>query len=170
MRCLRACVAAVKAKDPAGDLHINLLPSTLLDVPASTIVSVLQEIANPRGRRVCIEVNEQQFVSHPSYLQEAIRALREAGIRIAIDDVGSGRGTLDSVLVLQPDVVKIDVSLVRGASEDPVRSVQLGRLVRLCQSLDIEMVAEGVESVADRDFVRALGVGTAQGFLWHASA
>ena len=70
------------------------------------------------------------------------------------------------MLVLQPDIVKIDVSLVRGASDDPSRSVQLGRLVRLCQSLDIEMVAEGVETIADRDFVRALGVDSGQGFFW----
>ena len=164
MRCLRACVMAAAARPATGDLHINLLPSTLLDVPVSTILRVLEEL--PTGVRACIEVNEQQFVSHPSYLLESIRALREAGIRIAIDDVGSGRGTLDSVLVLQPDVVKIDVSLVRGASDDPARSVQLGRLARLCQSLDIEMVAEGVETAADRDFVRALGIGTGQGYFW----
>ena len=85
-----------------------------------------------------LEVNEQQFVSHPSYLADAIAELRDVGVRIATDDVGSGRGTLDSVLVLKPDVVTIDVSLVRGTFEDVKRSQLLGRLVRLCHSLDIE--------------------------------
>jgi diguanylate cyclase (GGDEF)-like protein len=166
IRCLRACVAAAGRSDATGHLHFNLLPSTLLDVPATQVLRELESL--PTRFRPCIEVNEQQFLGHPKYLLEPVDALRSAGLRIAIDDVGSGRGTLDTVFLLQPDIVKIDLSLVRGAAASEERRDRLARLVKLCRGLTISMVAEGVESAADRDLVRGLGIETGQGFLWPA--
>ncbi len=164
MLCLRACIRSAAERREGGQLHLNLLPSTLVDLPVSAILRELEAL--PAGYETCIEVNEQQFLSHPAYLLEPVSALRQAGLRIAMDDVGSGHGTLDSVLVLQPDIVKLDMSLVRGASSSPERGERLTRLVRLCHALAIQMVAEGVESPAERKFLERLGVQWAQGFLW----
>jgi len=93
-------------------------------------------------------------------------ALKEAGILIAIDDVGAGRGTLDSVILFEPDYVKIDRGLVEGAATDPRRAQLLRRVVRLVESLESQIIAEGVESQDDLRFLRSLDVPYAQGFLW----
>lgn len=164
LACVRACVVAAARAEVGGDLHLNLLPSTLLNVPVDAI---LRELDRARvGHRVCLEINEQQFISHPSYLKEVVGALRAAGLRIAVDDVGTGHGTLDSVLVLHPDVVKIDLTLVQGVSEDVEKERQLERLVQVCRSLGIEMIAEGIETAADRDHLAGMGIQLGQGYLW----
>jgi diguanylate cyclase (GGDEF)-like protein len=169
VQCLRACVAAAAAAtERGGDVHFNVLPSTLLNVPVDAITRELLPLGT--RYRVCLEINEQQLLGHPSHLVDIVRALRDAGVRIAVDDVGSGLGTLDSVFVLQPDVVKIDLSLVRGVSTDAGKGRQLRRLVQVCKSLGIEMIAEGVETAADRDLLRALEISHAQGYLWPVRA
>lgn len=168
VQCLRACAREAVAARRGGNLHLNLLPSTLLNVPVD---SILRELAGVLEHyRVCIEINEQQFISHPTYLKDVVAALREGGLMVAVDDVGSGHGTLDSVFVLQPDVVKVDLSLVRGVASDPEKSLQLERLVRVCSSFSIEMIAEGVENARDRDLLRELGLRLGQGFLYPHAA
>jgi EAL domain-containing protein (putative c-di-GMP-specific phosphodiesterase class I) len=107
------------------------------------------------------------LVGDPANLQPRLDAIRRAtGVRIAIDDVGFGRSSLEALLVLEPDVVKIDRRYVSGVGQDPVRRRHLARLLRVASSLGAEVVAEGVEDAADRAALVELGVPLAQGYLW----
>jgi EAL domain-containing protein (putative c-di-GMP-specific phosphodiesterase class I) len=164
LNCLRSCLQAARGLPDDMLRHVNLFPSTLLDMPQERLVELFP---SDRGRnRFCVEVSEQQFIGDPACLRAPVRALKDAGIRVAIDDVGYGRSSLESLILLEPDVVKIDQKVVKGAARDQVQERSLRRLVALVRAVGCELVAEGIESREDLDLLRALGVPHGQGFLW----
>ena len=87
-------------------------------------------------------------------------------MKIAIDDVGTGRGTLDSVILLDPHLVKFDRGIVGGAGEGLCGELLLGRLTELMHVLGVQVVAKGVEDREGLDLVARLGVEFGQGYLW----
>lgn len=167
LRCLETCLAEAAQLASHLLVSINLFPSTLLDMSTNDVVSYFAQLADAR---LCLELSEEHFVGDPRELLDRIAALRSAGVRLAIDDVGKGRGTLDSVMLLEPDVVKIDKELITGACRDTRKERLLRRLVTLATTLGCEVVGEGVEKPDDLALLRELDVPYAQGFLWAAPA
>lgn len=161
-QCFQACARSGSILAAAESQHLNLFPTTILSVPPESLIENL--LPAQRGERTCIELSEQQIIGDPSYLISSIDALRHAGIRIAIDDVGFGRSCLESLILLEPDVVKIDKKWVQGIHEDKPLLEHLKRLLRVVQSLDAEVVAEGIERREDLDVLRELGVAFGQGY------
>ena len=96
---------------------------------------------------------------------QRIDKLRGLGYRIAVDDLGAGYAGLASFARLRPDVVKLDMSLVRALDTDPIRRKLVGSLTRASHDLGIQVVAEGIETEAERDAVAALEVDLLQGYL-----
>jgi EAL domain-containing protein (putative c-di-GMP-specific phosphodiesterase class I) len=96
--------------------------------------------------------------------------LRRLGMKVAIDDVGFGRSSLESLILLEPDVIKIDRAFVKGVSLEPARRQSLTRLLNVSRGLASEVVAEGVETREDSKVLADLGVKLAQGFLWDRPA
>lgn len=164
LQCLKTCLAAATRLPEDMQVHVNVFPTTLLDVSTDELQQLFT--GSSMGARVCVELSEEQFVGDPEELIERIAALREVGVAIAVDDVGKGTGTLDSVILLEPDVVKIDRDLVHGAFEDVRKERLLRRLVSLSEVLGCELVAEGVEDPRDAALLRNIGIRRAQGFLW----
>jgi len=144
--------------------HVNLFPSTLLETPAERLEQMFEVLGDPS--RFCVEISEQQFVGDAHYLLEKVRRLREFGVSVALDDVGFGRSSLESLILLEPDIIKIDQSFVRGAHADPGQQRSLQRLVMLSKNLDTTLVAEGIEEHRDIDVLVDMGVRMGQGFLW----
>jgi EAL domain-containing protein (putative c-di-GMP-specific phosphodiesterase class I) len=163
--CLRRCVAASASLPPGTARHVNLFPSTLVDVPAEHLLAALGAGGVPPGT-TCVEVSEQQIVGEPSYLVGPVAALRQAGVRFAIDDLGFGSSSIESLVLLEPDVVKIDRRFVRGIAKRRRQAGALERLLRVATSLGASVVAEGIETREDLKRLRELGVGYGQGFLW----
>ncbi len=125
----------------------------------------LLESLNTRGTSYCVEISEQQIIGDPSYLLEPVKQLRKAGVLIAIDDLGFGRSCLESLILLEPDIVKIDKRCVTGITEEHANMRSLKRLLRMATSLGAEVVAEGVESKSDLTVLTDLGVSSAQGYF-----
>ena len=144
--------------------HVNMFPSTLLETPSERLEQLFGVLDDPS--RFCIEISEQQFVGDAQYLLQKIKRLRDYGLSIALDDVGFGRSSLESLILLEPDVIKIDRSFVRGAHADTGRQRSLKRLVMLSRNLDTTLVAEGIEEHRDIDVLVDMGVRMGQGFLW----
>jgi diguanylate cyclase (GGDEF)-like protein len=163
MACLQTSVEACRELGAPRRFHVNLFPSTLLSVPCERIVELLH---NSDGARFCIEISEQQFIGNPACLRDHVTVLRRNGIQVAIDDVGFGRSCLESLIVLEPDIVKVDRGYVSGAAADPHRTRLLQRLVEVAETLGAEIVAEGIESRDDLTLLRDLGVRLGQGWLW----
>ncbi|MBI5490542.1 MAG: EAL domain-containing protein [Deltaproteobacteria bacterium] len=117
------------------------------------------------ARRVVLEVTERASLDQVENPSGAIAALRERGFRIAVDDLGAGYAGLSAFTQLAPDVAKLDMSLVRGVDTDERRARVVGSITSLCHELNVLVVAEGVETVAERDALLGLGCDLFQGYL-----
>jgi EAL domain-containing protein (putative c-di-GMP-specific phosphodiesterase class I) len=118
------------------------------------------------GRRILREITEHTGVSDYPRLTEALGPLGAAGILSGVDDAGAGFASLSHILHLQPDVIKLDIALVRGIDHDPVRRALARSLVGFSIEIGAVLIAEGVESRGERSALNALGVRYGQGFLW----
>ena len=117
------------------------------------------------ARCVVLEITERQSIESVPRLNERIRALRKLGYRLAIDDLGAGYAGLTTFAVLEPDVVKLDMALVRGCDHELVKQQLMRSMTTLCKELGALVVAEGIETPAERDTVVSLGCDLLQGFL-----
>lgn len=141
-------------------MALNASPATIRD---PRLVEVLSEF-DP-GRCV-IEVTEHAGVDDYEELGRSLHSLRTIGVRIAVDDVGAGFASLANVLELQPTVLKIDRSIVKGIHSDAARQALAQTIMRLADRLGATVVAEGIEVSLELDALAALGVHHAQGFLY----
>jgi len=114
---------------------------------------------------VVVELTERSPIVDYEEARARLSELRALGARLAIDDVGSGFSGLAHVVELSPDLLKFDRSLVRGIDADEHRSALVARLTSYAEEVGMEVVAEGIETLAELDCLRELGVGTGQGFL-----
>lgn len=116
--------------------------------------------------KTIIEVTEKSVIEDFQRVREVVARLRDQGFRIAIDDAGAGYSGLQTVIEIEPDFMKLDMSLVRNIETSQVKQRLVSTLRDFCQSADIGLVAEGVETNEQLDKVMELGVPYAQGFLF----
>jgi EAL domain-containing protein (putative c-di-GMP-specific phosphodiesterase class I) len=154
--------AAMSAADPSAALFINLHPLDLADESLFDASSPLTKIAD----RVILEVTERAAIEQVDAVEWRVSQLRERGFRIAVDDLGAGYAGLSSFALLEPEIVKLDVSLLRDIDQSPVKQKLVASMTALCKDMGFLVVAEGVETVAERDCVVALGCDLLQGFLF----
>jgi two-component system cell cycle sensor histidine kinase/response regulator CckA len=159
VRGLSAQAFATRADEAA--LFVNLHPEDLDDAELLAATAPLTAIAP----RVILEVTERASLDSCSGLGDRIARLRKLGFRIAVDDIGAGYSGLTSFTELTPEVVKIDMSLVRDVHKSTLKQRTIGALTRLCHEIGTLVVAEGVETVEERDCVIALECDLLQGYL-----
>jgi EAL domain-containing protein (putative c-di-GMP-specific phosphodiesterase class I) len=143
-------------------LFVNLHAQDLLD---ETLYEENAPLA-PFASSVVLELTERAALDDISDIGSRITRLRSLGYRIAVDDIGAGYSGLNSLATVQPDFVKLDISLVRGLDKDVVRRRLVQLLTQLCNDLKISVVAEGVETTAERDALVDLGIDLLQGYLF----
>jgi EAL domain-containing protein (putative c-di-GMP-specific phosphodiesterase class I) len=114
--------------------------------------------------RTVVEITEQRGPSEPSLFAAAIRRLKDHGVQVAIDDAGTGYSDLRQILELQPDIVKLDHTLIAGIDTDPVKMALVQAFVAFAQDTGIDLVAEGVATEPIRSVLSALQVGFGQGY------
>lgn len=147
----------------AGDalLFLNLHPRDLADPLLLEHDTALGGMAD----RVVMEITERASLDKIPGALDAIRKLRERNFRIAVDDLGSGYAGLTSFAMLEPDVVKIDMALVRDVDKNTTKQKLIHSVVELSRDMGIQVVAEGIETPAERDRCVELGVDLLQGYL-----
>lgn len=158
----RLCARVLPELDPRASLFVNLHSAELLDDGLYDAAAPLSQVAE----RVVLEITERAHLSVVGDVEARIGRLREAGFRIAIDDIGAGYSGLNSFAMLRPDLVKLDMALVRAIDRDPVRQRVTGMLTDLCRDLGIGVVGEGVETAAERETLAGLGCELFQGYLF----
>ena len=162
-RAVRARVAeAAPQAPPHAKLFVNLHSSDLNDAELYSRDAPLTRIA----RRVVLEVTERASLYGVTDVAARIASLKALGFQIAIDDLGAGYAGLNSFTQLQPEVAKLDMSLVRGVDGDAQRQVIVRSMKQLCDELGVAFVAEGVETEAERDTLHGLGCELLQGYLF----
>jgi EAL domain-containing protein (putative c-di-GMP-specific phosphodiesterase class I) len=118
-----------------------------------------------RAAQVVFEITERARLDSVDDVPGRIRRLRDLGFRIALDDLGAGYAGLTSFASLEPDFVKLDMSLVRQIDRSKTKQKLVGSMIKVCTELGVEVVAEGVETFAERDTLVGLGCDLLQGFL-----
>ncbi|MEO8874481.1 MAG: EAL domain-containing protein [Polyangiaceae bacterium] len=162
-RRVRTLSAGAFTRAPAGtSLFVNLHTHDLLDAELFEAGSPLSKIAD----RVVLEVTERATIENIVDINARISVLRYLGYRIAVDDLGAGYAGLTSFAALEPEIVKLDMSLVRDIHNSTVRQRIVGSMVSLCKELEILVVAEGVETKDERDQVCSLGCDILQGYYF----
>lgn len=139
-------------------LAFNTSPETVL---SGAFAATLE--GAPLGRLV-VEVTEHAAVADYQALRHALEPFRAGGLRLAIDDMGSGYANMQHVLRLAPDIIKLDVALVRGIDGDRARRALAGSLVVFAEEMGARLVAEGIETSQELGTLIELGVPCGQGF------
>jgi diguanylate cyclase (GGDEF)-like protein len=164
--CLNAVMEAAARLRLPGSLTVNLSPRTL-EMDEFSIHAFLRMIVRHGldPRRIVLELTERESVEDIDRLRAAVEACRVAGIRVAADDVGAGNAGLRLLSQLRFDIVKIDLSLVQGGNGQN-QSLEIVRTLRdLADRWGALVVAEGIETPAQLEVVRSLGIGAGQGYL-----
>jgi EAL domain-containing protein (putative c-di-GMP-specific phosphodiesterase class I) len=161
-RAVREAVAATARALPEATLFVNLHPRDLLDDGLYDAGAPLSQVAG----RVVLEITERASLDHVGDVRSRVRLLRNLGYRIAVDDLGAGYAGLSSFALLEPDVAKVDMSLVRDVDQHPTKRKLVRSLVQLCSDLGLQLVAEGVETESERDTLIGVGCDLLQGYLF----
>ena len=114
--------------------------------------------------QMMLELLESAVITHPDLAQEALDWARARGMRIALDDFGTGLSNIDRLIELRPDIVKLDRILLTGLGEDPRAEAVLKALAEAGAKLKVPLIAEGIETPADAELLRAMGIRYGQGF------
>src|SRR5262245_26892075 len=144
-------------KRSAIQLDLNASPQTIVDGSLMRVLSGLP------AERITVEITEHDHVEDYEELRRALEPLRLAGIRIAIDDAGSGYASMRHILNIAPDIIKLDTSLTRAIDRDAMRRALAAALIAFRRQTKCSIVAEGVETDAELATLRELGVHAAQG-------
>jgi EAL domain-containing protein (putative c-di-GMP-specific phosphodiesterase class I) len=155
---LAAGLAAARSLELSSAwLSVNLSPEF---IHTEDVSAALREAPRP----LVLEVTEHVAIEDYAALTEAVRALGPS-IRLAVDDAGAGIANLRHVLELCPDVVKLDIVLVRGIGDDEARQALVAGMVHFAARGRFFLIAEGIETEEERDTLISLGVRLGQGYL-----
>jgi EAL domain-containing protein (putative c-di-GMP-specific phosphodiesterase class I) len=153
--------ALATAGPTTGAMFVNLHPDDLFDDELLDPASPLTAIAS----RVVLEITERASLGSSPNLTARIARLRELGFRLAIDDIGAGYSGLTSFTEIMPEVVKIDMALVRDVHTHMLRQRTIAALCTLCHEVGTLVVGEGIEVADERDCLIELGCDLLQGYL-----
>jgi EAL domain-containing protein (putative c-di-GMP-specific phosphodiesterase class I) len=160
-RAVRATVAAsIQEVPPDVDLFVNLHPLDLQDPDLYRTDAPLSVYAS----RVVLEITERAPLDDQPDLAQRVALLRELGYRIALDDLGAGYAGLSALTRLDPDIVKLDSSLVHDLDKKPLNQKVVVTMIELCNQLGMAVVAEGVESAGEARVLERMGCDLLQGY------
>ncbi|SEG65527.1 EAL domain, c-di-GMP-specific phosphodiesterase class I (or its enzymatically inactive variant) [Bryocella elongata] len=163
-------VAAIELACHLGlpcDLNLNLLPRSLFSSPEAILSTIQAANLNHLALdRITLEVTEGEVIDDHAHFAQLLDEYRGLGIKISIDDFGAGHSGLNLLADLQPDQLKLDMTLVRNiASLGPRQSI-VRAILGVCHDLGIDMIAEGVETLDEYAWFAEHGVRLFQGYLF----
>ena len=162
---VKAIEMAARMFPPDCYLSINFMPSAVYE-PRACIRSTL-ETTNQTGfepRRLMFEFTENERVTDSGHLKRIIAAYREMGFLTAIDDFGAGYSGLALLSQFQPDILKIDMGLIRDVDAAAAKQTIVKGIIQIARDLDVAVLAEGIETAAELDLLRDMGVELFQGY------
>ncbi|CAL4869302.1 hypothetical protein MMA231_03594 (plasmid) [Asticcacaulis sp. MM231] len=143
-----------------GDIYlgVNCSPQTIVDADWQSLLKGVP------ARRLVLEITEHDHVEDYDRLNLALKPLRARGVKISVDDAGSGYASMRHILNLNPDVIKLDISLTRGIDADRTRQALARALISFADQIGSKVVAEGIETAAELCKLTELGTHAAQGY------
>ena len=167
----QACrVKAIKGAAALGmqqSLSINFLPNAIYkpELCIRTTLAAAQAHGFPLDK-IIFEVTEGERVKDGPWFAHILREYQRCGFKTAIDDFGAGYAGMKLLSDFQPDIIKIDMDLIRHVDTHRPCQAIVRSLVRLCEDMGIQVIAEGIETVGERDFLWDAGIHLMQGYLF----
>lgn len=140
-------------------LAVNASPATILSPELKVVLAALPV------ERIVVELTEHEMVENYNEIIAALQPFRTRGLRLAVDDAGTGYSSLQHILYLRPDLIKLDMNLTRNIDLDPSRRALASALVKFARETNSRIIAEGVETEAELMTLRQLGIEKVQGYL-----
>lgn len=167
--CRATAISSSAQRSSSGLLFLNASARAVLD-PAwgSGETEALLSAAGLRPQDVVVEITERVAVSRHDGFEQAVRGLKDLGYRVAVDDMGAGHASLQTLASIEPDFLKFDTSLVRDIDKSSIKRSLLESLRTLADKIRARVIAEGVEREEERATLLALGIEFGQGFLFHS--
>lgn len=164
--CRRRALEAAQGFPPGKKLFLNCLPSAIRDphFRGAALRGALERM-RLRPTDVVFEISERESIGNFAIFREARDHFASLGLGIALDDTGVGYSSLEAVIELAPDFIKVDQSLVRSIDSDPPRQELLRSLNAVAAKLGARVIAEGIETSEELATLQALGVPFGQGYL-----
>lgn len=160
------CLAIQRALDHSSNLpdsayvSLNISPDNVLTDTFMQLLGGEHDLS-----RLMLEITEHSQVQDYQALLNALKPLRERGLKLAVDDAGAGYASLSHIIQLNADVIKLDMGLVRDIDTDDAKRSLAGGMVMFARQMGIKVIAEGIETAAERDTLKGLGIFAGQGFL-----
>jgi len=160
MTAIRAALAQLEHLPADAFISVNVSPGT---AGSEELRDVLGGV-DPK--RVVLEITEDAVAGDYEEVSEAVGALRATGVRVALDDTGSGSVSFSSLFDVHADIIKIDIDVTHGIASDPMKEAMASALKALADRLGAMSLAEGIETEEELDLLRAVGVQAGQGYLF----
>jgi EAL domain-containing protein (putative c-di-GMP-specific phosphodiesterase class I) len=149
----------------AGGVSVNFSLRQVTDAGfAGSVLGALDAAAIPAGA-LTLEVTERVLIEGAGPVADGLAELRQRGVRLAIDNFGTGYASLAYLRQLAVDIIKVDPSFVTGLGEDATLAMLTRAIIQVGRDLGIEVVAEGIEEPRQLELLRGMGCGLGQGFL-----
>ncbi len=160
MTAIRVALAQLEKLPSDAFISVNVSPLT---AASDELREVLEEID---GTRVVLEITENAAAEGYDEVSDAVGALRSTGVRIALDDTGSGTVSFSSLFDVHADIIKIDIDVTRGIDTDPMKEAMASALKSLADRLGAMSLAEGIETEQELELLREVGIQAGQGYLF----
>ncbi|MCP3442299.1 EAL domain-containing protein [Bradyrhizobium sp. CCGUVB14] len=153
--------------DPTARLSINFMPNAVYE-PRACIQKSLEAAKRAQfpASNLMFEFTENERIGDPAHVENIVRSYKKLGFLTALDDFGAGYAGLNLLARLQPDLIKIDMELLRNIHQSHAKQVIVAGLVSMARELNITVLAEGVESEAELTVLRAAGITLFQGYYF----
>jgi EAL domain-containing protein (putative c-di-GMP-specific phosphodiesterase class I) len=145
---------------------VNLAPLQLEQPNLTEIVSDILRRTGIPGEALTLEITEGVLLESASIQHDNLQGLRRLGIRIALDDFGTGYSALAYLKRFPIDIIKIDRSFISGMEEQRYDTALIQAILAMAKGMDLDLVAEGIETAGQRQLLRLLGCHYGQGFLF----
>lgn len=148
-------------------LFINFLPSVIYnpDVCLKTTIHLINKY-HFKPENIAFEVVETEEIRDTNHLSNILDFYRARGFKIALDDLGSGYSSLNNLSKLHPNYMKVDIEIIRNIHEDSFKQAVFEALVLMAKKTGIKVLAEGIETKAELDYVASRGADFAQGYYF----
>lgn len=165
--CRRSGLVGAKGLPEDTTLFLNVRPTAIHDPDfRSASLRKTLEVSGLAPHDVVLEISEQESIENFEIFREIRDYYRKLGFRIALDDTGAGYASLEAVVELSPDFIKVDRAFVRGVDEDPARQELLHALQRVANNLGSEIIAEGLDTLEELATLSDLEIRYGQGWLF----
>ncbi len=155
-------VAPLPQLEEPALLFLNIHPLELTE----SLLDETESLVLPWARRIVLEVTENTAIKSSARIRAILSTLKSRGFRIALDDLGAGYASLNSLALLEPDFVKLDMEMLRGIHSNSRSARLIKHILEFAREEGMTVVAEGIETAEERDVVRSLGCHLLQGYLF----